>query len=1060
MQRCNFLKLSKKILPAALLLAAAPALADWRTLAPQFAEPIHADNVLVGADNSVWSFSSDGVRLSDAQGNTRPVTRHVYSGGQLLAGGGALLTGDCAVQRAGADGSAGWRVTRPSSEGCLAAVANRAGQSWIITFKTLYAIDRDGIVRARVPVNAIINGGAEQFSGAAINDDGSLVASSLGFQLPARLRRFNADGSSGWSWSGPQEASLWHLTLLSDGGIAAALSLAGNSEQHASLQRWSADGTLRGSLALTEATPAILGIKPAAGGDAYVMAGTAFGMSSYVSQLWRIDAGANRRWSADSNCARDTRPPQVLTDRNDGLALLCGEGSQSRLLRWEADGDATAGASLPLRRGDLLRLRSDGSLLALGWRASPAEPPREWRSALVVSTSNQVSPHPLDAAQPGAPSRVAAALIGADGSSYVASQHDDLYFPGKYRLSKIDAAGTLRWTQELDGPIGASGSRLVAGAGKVCIAERKNIASSNTPALVCLTEADGSLLFRDALDACVTDTLALDLRADGGVTVVCTRQDGHEVRRYAANGQRGVVTGGSGRAWFAVTDSTGRTSVGTRSAYSQYNADGTPRYVLSGASLPAEFVTMPRGSAIAAADGRTWAVIGNTLFSFAPDGTPRWRFTLSTPYSRTDLHLAGDVLYIVQFGQNSDNSAENFSSVRKVALDDGTPLWTFVSGDPDSGGQFALSADGDRALLLHSWGNKLRVQRIDTVSGERNAQRYLACAPQCGSTSAMALDAAGTLRIALDVLDESAGRSAAVMAVDQIGLATPFLRLDQPNVAGAWWAPYTNGQGFTFDWLADSRTFFGAWFTFTHDAGNEPAQQRWYTLQANNVPLHTSLIDMPILETDGGNFDAGPVVNPHLAGTATLRFLDCNNATLRYEFNSTHNGGEVGTISLTRLSPATQPCLLPNGSTQPGAGARPPQQGFDARMSGTWHEEATAGQGLQFSVQPGGVFFAPWFTYDPEGAADNPGQQHWFTLQGDLSQANNGSVELVLVQTTGGALDRVPTQNIYQVGTATLRMNGCDRASLEYRFGNDERAGAYANRSGTLDLVKIGGCAP
>ncbi len=177
-------------------------------------------------------------------------------------------------------------------------------------------------------------------------------------------------------------------------------------------------------------------------------------------------------------------------------------------------------------------------------------------------------------------------------------------------------------------------------------------------------------------------------------------------------------------------------------------------------------------------------------------------------------------------------------------------------------------------------------------------------------------------------------------------------------------------------------------------------------------------------------------------------------------FDPSYNSGAAGTITLSRLSPATQPCRLADGSLQPASGARPPSKGFDQRQSGSWYEPATGGQGMQLTVQPDGVFFAAWFAYDVAGAADDSGKQHWFTLQGNLAQAVNGKIDLVIVQTVGGAFDRRATRNRYVAGQATLQMNACDRATLTYRFNDDERVGAFAGRTGDLEMIKEGGCGP
>ena len=46
------------------------------------------------------------------------------------------------------------------------------------------------------------------------------------------------------------------------------------------------------------------------------------------------------------------------------------------------------------------------------------------------------------------------------------------------------------------------------------------------------------------------------------------------------------------------------------------------------------------------------------------------------------------------------------------------------------------------------------------------------------------------------------------------------------------------------------------------------------------------------------------------------------------------------------------------------------------------------------------------------------------------------------------------------VGAATLHLQGCDRATIAYRFDAVRIAGPFAGRRGTLDLKRMGGCAP
>lgn len=288
----------------------------------------------------------------------------------------------------------------------------------------------------------------------------------------------------------------------------------------------------------------------------------------------------------------------------------------------------------------------------------------------------------------------------------------------------------------------------------------------------------------------------------------------------------------------------------------------------------------------------------------------------------------------------------------------------------------------------------------------------------------------------------------------------PALRIDQPSINGLWGAPELAGQGLSINWLPGTRTVSATWLTFAAEGGSTAAAQRWYTLQTGAIAAGVTVLDLPIFKSSGGNFDAAPAVSPVPVGRATLAFGDCNSATLLYQLDAGENGGAAGELKLQRLTPATQDCIQADGSVLPGADARPPREGFEARLSGSWSEAATRGQGLQFHVQPGGVFFATWSTFSPAGGDDDKGRQRWFTLQAPLANAVRGGVDVQIVQTLGGSLDGAGDSAAQIVGVGELRMIGCDRARLDYQFRNDrERAGAFAARHGTLLLNRDGGCA-
>ncbi|MDC8011191.1 hypothetical protein [Tahibacter soli] len=396
--------------------------------------------------------------------------------------------------------------------------------------------------------------------------------------------------------------------------------------------------------------------------------------------------------------------------------------------------------------------------------------------------------------------------------------------------------------------------------------------------------------------------------------------------------------------------------------------------------------------------------------------------------------------------------------VMRIAAADGAIEWRRSTSSPavqQKAGVMAIDDAGDTLIVATTNENRLRLQTIATATGQPRQDRTIRCADACSPPVGVGLGRDGTARVGITGIDTQAGQAAFLLGVDMT--APPPTRLDQPGIAGAWWSPYANGEGFVLDYLPDSRTLFMPWFTFSRDGGNDPAGQRWYVVQGQ-VPANAVEVELPITESTGGAFDAGPATTPAIVGKATLTFTDCDNGTLRYRFDEGRNGGATGTITLSRLSPATHECLLADGTTQTRTSA--PANGFDARMSGSWFEPATSGQGLQLTVQPGGIFFAPWFTYDPAGISDDPGKQRWYTVQGSLANARNGVVELPIVQTIGGAFDSVPTNNMYAVGKATITMLACDRATLDYRFDDNELAAPMRARSGSIDLVKAGGCAP
>jgi hypothetical protein len=100
---------------------------------------------------------------------------------------------------------------------------------------------------------------------------------------------------------------------------------------------------------------------------------------------------------------------------------------------------------------------------------------------------------------------------------------------------------------------------------------------------------------------------------------------------------------------------------------------------------------------------------------------------------------------------------------------------------------------------------------------------------------------------------------------------------------------------------------------------------------------------------------------------------------------------------------------------------------IDERLSGSWFNPATSGQGFYLDIAPSiNLFFGGWFTW-----TDVPGQYDWLTVQGGYS----GEVALVpIYRTSGGAFNQpVPTSTV-PVGIAEFRFFSCSSAEVRFEF--------------------------
>jgi len=463
-------------------------------------------------------------------------------------------------------------------------------------------------------------------------------------------------------------------------------------------------------------------------------------------------------------------------------------------------------------------------------------------------------------------------------------------------------------------------------------------------------------------------------------------------------------------------------------------------------------------------DGNVYAIGNNAsthiALSLTASGAVRWSTTFgSSLYGFTTI---GDVA--TQAAAVADGSI--------VALDTSGALYrvnanghvdTIPNGSYDHG-----VIDGDTSVSVTSEGDIVLFRLGVPILRLSSTGQVLAQIPWNAYGAAVTVLSNGTLLLALDTpggvevqhLDRS-GHELDSAPTLIASLDPPAqTRVDQIGLDGAWYATAESGQGFTIDYVASSNVLFIPWFTYSVDPVSDTSGLAWVSFQGSPTPGAKSAT-LQIARTEPGAFNSG-AVPADVVGTAVLTATDCANARLQYKFNDGVFGGIGGYMPLVRLSPSTTPCIGANGQTTPPTNTNAPLHGFDANQSGSWYDPNTSGQGIEVTIVPAGngyngLVFGAWFTFDVPPANDAL-HEHWFTLQGDLSSALNGTVTLPIVQNVGGSLDSLPTTGYSLVGTVTLSMLSCTSATMTYHFDHSAAAKNFAGLNGTINLTKIGGC--
>ncbi len=291
-------------------------------------------------------------------------------------------------------------------------------------------------------------------------------------------------------------------------------------------------------------------------------------------------------------------------------------------------------------------------------------------------------------------------------------------------------------------------------------------------------------------------------------------------------------------------------------------------------------------------------------------------------------------------------------------------------------------------------------------------------------------------------------------------------------LTGAWYAPYTFGQGFTGRYFPESGDVFFAWFTFAvgqpddgeDDDGDgdtpKPNVHRWYALYGQVEPGRTvDQLDLVITQTTDGTFAQGPGVSGQIVGEARLTMLSCSQGYLDYQFHPGHNEGVSGRVTMQRLLPLGIDC------TEPGGHVSQAQATYDPLYSGSWYNPDQAGQGIEIFRIPreedgtGGLFYGAWYTFAPADSTDTgPQRQRWFTMDGQAINEEDGTIRTAIVYTPGGTFDDEPSVGTAAWGSLHFKSLSCDRLEMRWEFADSDTVREWRNRSGETVLYRLGPC--
>jgi hypothetical protein len=134
-------------------------------------------------------------------------------------------------------------------------------------------------------------------------------------------------------------------------------------------------------------------------------------------------------------------------------------------------------------------------------------------------------------------------------------------------------------------------------------------------------------------------------------------------------------------------------------------------------------------------------------------------------------------------------------------------------------------------------------------------------------------------------------------------------------------------------------------------------------------------------------------------------------------------------------------------------------------LAGAWYTPQISGQGFFFDYFPASkLLFAPWFSYAPFddglGSADiglnSVANLRWYTLSG-VVEPGATSARLEIRRNTAGRFASPPVTTASVVGSAILRAENCNKATLQFEFNQGQEGASF----GVLPLDRLaGGASP